>query len=213
MPRGEEVVVSTAPLERLAVSVRRLIDTTVSVAAPPAALERAADTIERIVAELAGFVPSPLPPRYPGVPASGALQDYFPYDVVFGRLNPLAPPVTVEWHEPRAIGRVRLGTPYEGPPGCVHGAVVAAVFDQVLNAANLMCGTPGPTASLEVRYRRPTPLHVDLCFEGWQERVEGRNVHAAGRLLADGRVTAEATGRFVLLAPEDVLRMLERRGS
>lgn len=197
-------------LERLADSVRRLIDVTVTVAAPPDALARAADAIDRVVADLRPLVPTVPPPRYPGVPPSGEPNDYFPYDVVGGRLNPLAPPVRFVWQDPKAIGHVRFGTPYEGPPGCVHGAVLAAIFDQVFNVANVMRGTAGPTAKLEIRYRRPTPLRADLRFEAWHERVEGRRIHAAGRLLVGDAVTAEATGLFVQLPAEEVMRMLER---
>jgi len=207
MTRGRD---DPAGVERLADAVRRLIDVTVRIAAPPAAIAAATAAIERVVGELAGFVPSPLPPRYPGgdVPEP---NDHFPYDVVLGRRNPLAVPIEIAWCPPRAIGRVVFGTPYEGPPGCVHGAVIASAFDQILNVANVMLGVPGPTAKLMVRYRRPTPLGVPLRFEGWQDRVDGRRIHGAGTLSAGDEVTAEAEGVFVRLSPEHVMRMLDRR--
>jgi acyl-coenzyme A thioesterase PaaI-like protein len=200
-----------AALERLAESVRRLIDVTVTVAAPPATLAAATGAIDRIVADLRPFVPSPPPPRYQRPAGSTDPNDYFPYDLVIGRRSPLAPPIHFTWEAPKAIGRVRFGTPYEGPPGCVHGAALAAAFDQVFNVANVMQGLAGPTAKLEILYRRPTPLFEDLRFEGWQERVAGRRIHAAGRLLAGDRVTAEAKGLFVHLPPEDVLHLLAKR--
>jgi acyl-CoA thioesterase FadM len=58
------------------------------------------------------------------------------------------------------------------------------------------------TANLSVRYRRPTPLHTDLRFEGRLEGVNGRKVTAAGILLAGEEVTAEASGLFVTVSPE-----------
>jgi acyl-CoA thioesterase FadM len=91
----------------------------------------------------------------------------------------------------------------------VHGAAIAAAFDQVFNVANLMMGTPGPTRRLELRYRRPTPLRRELRFEAWRERVEDRKVFAAGRLLAGDEVTVEAEGLFVMVPLDKVMRMLD----
>src|SRR5262249_60973027 len=118
--------------------------------------------------------------------------------------------IRIEWDAPRAVGSATFGTPYEGPPGCVHGAVFAAAFDQVLNVANLMSGAAGPTARLELRYRRPTPLHRAVRFEGWVKQREERKIHAAGRLFADGEVTVEADGLFIIIDVERVMRMLDR---
>ncbi len=194
-------------LARLAESVRRLIDVTVKIDAPPERLAGAAAQVDALVADLLRSVPDPPPARYPGGGATPA--DVFPYDCVIGQWNPLAPPVHIEWHDPLAIGSVRFGTAYEGPPGCVHGAVIGAAFDQVLNVANLMSGAAGPTVRLEMRYRQPTPLHRQVRFEGWVEQREERKIHTAGRLLVDGSVTVEAEGVFVVVDVNRVMRMLD----
>ena len=60
-----------------------------------------------------------------------------------------------------------------------------------------------------LRYRKPTPLGVPVRFEGWQTRVAGRRIHAAGHLLVDGAVTVEAEGTFVQLSDGRVMRMLD----
>lgn len=205
MPKDEN---PRDPLLHLTQSVRRLIDVTVSVDATSALLGDVAERIDRLVDELRAVVPSPPPARYPGGGATPG--DFFPYDYVMGKWNPLAAPVHIEWHDPLSIGTVTFGTAYEGPPGCVHGAAIAAAFDQVLNVANLMSGAAGPTARLELRYRRPTPLHRAVRFEGWVKQREERKIHAAGRLLADGEVTVEADGLFILVDAERVMRMLDR---
>jgi acyl-coenzyme A thioesterase PaaI-like protein len=197
-----------AALSRLAASVRALIDVTVTIDAAPAVLADAAARVDQLTATLRPFVPSPPPPRYAG--AAGAPGDFFPYDYVMGKWNPLAVPLHVEWQDPLAIAAARFGTPYEGPPGCVHGAAIAAAFDQVLNVANLMSGTAGPTARLEMRYRQPTPLHRALRFEGWVTQREERKIHTAGRLLVDDAVTVEAEGLYIVVDAERVMRMLDR---
>jgi acyl-CoA thioesterase FadM len=60
-----------------------------------------------------------------------------------------------------------------------------------------MTGAPGMTGKLEVSYRRPTPLGVELVFDGWVEEVRGRKIFTRAVLTSDGTVLAEATGLFV----------------
>ena len=178
--------------------------------APPEVLDAAAAALERVAVDLQRFIPDPPPPRYPFSEPTDNPADLFPYDYVLGWANPLAVPLRVEWDQTKAIGRACFGTPYEGPPGCVHGAAIAAAFDQMFAVANLMAGTPGPTRKLELRYHRPTPLFKAVRFEAWRERVDDRRVHSAGRLLADDTVTVEAEGLFVMLSPEQVMQLLAR---
>src|SRR5262249_2988003 len=117
--------------------------------------------------------------------------------------------IRVDWQEERAVGEVTFTRPYEGPPGCVHGAAIAAAFDQVLNVGNLMNGAAGPTARLELRFRAPTPLYRPVRLEGGVDRREERKVHSRGRLLVDGAVTVEAEGLFILVDPERIVRLLD----
>lgn len=192
-------------LAELAASVRRLIDATVRVDADVELLRATSQRVDDVAAELHRAAPDPPPPRYPG---GETPMGFFPYDCVIGRWNPLAAPIEMRWEEPLAVGEVTFGTAYEGPPGCVHGAVIAAAFDQVLNVANVMSATAGPTARLQMHYRRPTPLHRPLRFEGWVSRREERKVHSAGRLLAGDVVTVEAEGIYVILDPLRVVNLL-----
>lgn len=194
----------------LATQIRRVIAAAVSLDAPRDVITAATRAVAAIADGLEPHVPKPHPPRYPGGHAAARdAADFFPFDPVIGRLSPLAPPVVIEWHDPKAIGLVRFGVPYEGPPGCVHGAILAATFDQVFNVANLMRGVAGPTRRLEIRYRKPTPLLADLRFEGWVDRVEGREVHTRGRVLHGDVVTVEAEGTFVQISHERVMRLLD----
>ncbi len=197
-----------AVLERLVENVRRLIDLTVTADAPADALRRAA----RHVADAADAL---APHRGDGrrrssrQPGSADPAAVMPLDPMIGPQSPIAPPLRCRWEPPTAIGEVLFTAAYEGPPGCVHGGVIAAAFDQVFNVANLMLGTAGPTASLQLQYRRPTPLQVPLRFEAWQDRVEGRRVYTRGRLLVGDRTTVEAEGLFILVPVERILRMAE----
>src|SRR5262245_14935643 len=88
---------------------------------------------------------------------------------------------------------------HTGPPDNVHGGYVAGAFDEVLGWACAKSGNPAVTGKLTVRYRRPTPLNVPVEFRAPWPRVVGKRVHAEATLTADGEVTAEAEGLFVLV--------------
>jgi acyl-coenzyme A thioesterase PaaI-like protein len=130
-----------------------------------------------------------------------------PFDMVVGSCNPVAPPVELWFEPPKAFGRVVFGPQYEGAPGCVHGAAIAAAFDIVLTAANVVADAAGPTVELSIRYRRPTVVGVDTVFESWVTEVSDRRTYSTGRLLQDGVVKVEATGEFVNLSRERINAM------
>src|SRR5690606_20320693 len=88
---------------------------------------------------------------------------------------------------------------YEGPPTYVHGGVSAMVLDQALGMAAVINGTPGMTATLDMRYRRPTPLGVALSVEDKANRVECRKVYASETIRGpDGRGTVQASAMFIM---------------
>lgn len=197
----------------LADAVRRLVGLCTATAAPPEETLAAAHALDAVADALQRYVPDPLPGKTILTdPAEGAtdLADRMPFDVVVGRHNPLAPPLEVSFEPPRALLSGTFTRPYEGPPGCVHGAVLAASFDILFAAANFIARLPGPTAKLEITYRRPTALHRPCLFEGQVESREGRRIRTVGRLLQDDRVTVEATGDFVLLDHAQIARMAEK---
>jgi acyl-coenzyme A thioesterase PaaI-like protein len=108
-------------------------------------------------------------------------------------------------------GRAVFGSAYEGPPGCVHGGYVAAAFDELLGFANSLSGTPGMTGTLTVRYRRPTPLHTELRFEGRFEKAEGRKIYTTGQLYAGEMLCAESDGLFIAVPTERFRALFEAR--
>jgi acyl-coenzyme A thioesterase PaaI-like protein len=143
-----------------------------------------------------------------------AVFDHSPF---IGLANPLSPPVELSQESERVVGRVTFGAAYEGPPGCVHGGYVAAVFDELLGAAQSLAGTAGMTARLEIDYRRPTPLQRPLVLEGWLDSTEGRKTWATGVLRLDepgpdgGAVLAEARALFVSFDVERFRELLDAR--
>ncbi|WP_116451240.1 PaaI family thioesterase [Blastococcus litoris] len=128
------------------------------------------------------------------------------YSPVYGPGNPVAPPMEASsTPDGRATGRVTLGKPHEGPPGLVHGGVVATLLDHVLARAVRAAGRGGLTATLTVTYRRPVHLGVPLLATAEVGTTEGRRTTATARIVAEddpGSTLAEAEGLFVALRPE-----------
>jgi len=128
------------------------------------------------------------------------------YSPVYGPGNPVAPPiVATQTDDGRATGRVTVGKPHEGPPGLVHGGVVATLLDHLLARAVRAAGRGGLTATLTVTYRRPVRLGVPLLGTAEIGTVDGRRTTARARLVQEddpGTTLAEAEGLFVALRPD-----------
>jgi acyl-coenzyme A thioesterase PaaI-like protein len=191
-------------LAALSDAVRRLIAMTVSTAASGELLAQVASEVDLLADRLQTDLPDrPFPrfmPRDPSKPRDGReIESAMPFDPVVGRFSPLALPVRIEVDPPKALGHAVFTTPYEGAPGCVHGACIAGAFDIVLTAANMIAGAAGPTVRLALRFRRPTLLRHDALFEAWVEDQTERRIHTVGHLIQDGKVAVEARGEFATL--------------
>lgn len=210
--RDGDVAPRRRELRRLADAARLLIERLVGTGAPDAVITETAAELEGVAERFAGSGPKSV---YDGFAeaamAGGDPSAFFDHSPLIGRANPLAPPITLEVVEGMIRGTATFGSAYEGPPGCVHGGYVAAAFDEVLGSAQTLSGSPGMTGTLTIRYRKPTPLHTELRFEGEFDRTEGRKVFTVGRVYADDVLTAEAEGIFVSIPPERFRELKEAR--
>lgn len=119
-----------------------------------------------------------------------------------GEMNPMAPPVTYEYGEKSITARVRFHEGYQGPPACVHGGIVAALLDDALGRTRHLTGRNCVTGSLDISYRRPTPLNTDLVVEARIDEIHERKFLVTGEILHDGQVTASARAVFVFMGDE-----------
>ncbi|MGY2876328.1 acyl-coenzyme A thioesterase PaaI-like protein [Marmoricola sp. URHA0025 HA25] len=134
-------------------------------------------------------------------------------NAVVGLRNPNAVPLTVVQDKvnQRASAEFELNALHEGPPGQVHGGVVALVLDQVFGEAAAAGGTPGMTGTLTLRYALNTPLGP-CSAAAWVDRREGIKTIVKGELRrADGTVTVTAEGIFIL--PRWAREQLAERGA
>ncbi len=206
---GEPTSTGDEPLNRLAAAIRRISGVAVGHPIPDDELVRASEHLERIAA---GLENSAIVARRARTQPdlSGHPQDFFPSSPIIGYANPIAPPVEVWLGEnddgvPEIHGRVTFDYQYEGPPTCVHGGVIAELFDELMGAANVIAEKPAMTGTLTVRYRKPTPLLSPLDLVARCLKSEGRKVHTWAAIYHEGVVTAEANGLFIEVRPGHML--------
>jgi len=201
-----------AALHRLAAAMRQISDALADMDAPEADLLDAAIATEQIYQELEaartghqsrGFAESAVSGD------TGALVDRSP---LLGLGNPIAPPLHLHVDGETVVGAATFGRQYEGPPGNVHGGMIAAAFDEALGMVQAMTGQPGMTGTLTIRYRQPTPLYREVTFRAWVESVSGRKIHARGTLHAGDTLCAEADGIFIVVDFERFREALSERG-
>jgi acyl-coenzyme A thioesterase PaaI-like protein len=189
-----------AQARRLADELRRIINRLALVRPPAADSAGAADAAAAFADRL-----EQMPERAGAWEVSEAgmePRDFVEHSPLSGRSNPLAPPIIAEFVDGPSgqyvTGSVTFGAAYEGPPGHVHGGLVAAMFDELLGFAQQSSGFTG---RLTVHYRRPTPLHQPLQVRAWQEREDGRKRIIRGTCHLGETLLSEAEGLFI--APRD----------
>ncbi len=205
---GPQVTHRAENLDAVA-ATRSLIDALRTADAPVDVLER----VTALVEEAADLL---TPHHVEGTPGQTALRTalagakeferadpghFFPYSPVVGPLSPIAPPLTFAFDGERLHGTGALPAAFVGPPGMVHGGVVAMVLDELLGAVNACLGLGAFTGTLTIRYERPTPIATDLVLESWVDRTEGRKVFTVGTISVGGEVTARAEGVFIRVDP------------
>jgi acyl-coenzyme A thioesterase PaaI-like protein len=186
-----------AALHRLAAALRNITEALMDMDAPEADLIAAAEASERFVERLEATRTGHRSWGYSETSPSGNPRALFDHSPLLGLANPVAPPLRLRIEGDAVVGTAVFGKQYEGPPGHVHGGLVAAAFDEALGMAQAMTGHPGMTGTLTVRYRRPTPLHTEVRFHARVDRVEGRKIFASGTLHAGDVLCAEAEGVFI----------------
>jgi acyl-coenzyme A thioesterase PaaI-like protein len=134
---------------------------------------------------------------YAMVDASGSERAFLDASPVIGLANAVAPSVRLRVDGHGIAGEVLFDPRFEGPPGCVHGGILAADFDGVLGVVQTATARPGTTATMWLRYGRPVPLHAEVQFRGWLSRVERRNIVVEATLHVGDWLCTEVLAVFV----------------
>lgn len=98
--------------------------------------------------------------------------------------------------------RVRLARRYEGPPGHIHGGIIATLLDEAMGKVNKIYETVAMTRHMEIDYLRPSPLGQWLTVTGRRVRREGRKMFMEGEIRdAAGELLARSRGLFIEFDP------------
>lgn len=175
----------------LAPLLRRVAGLVLALDGDDPAVARLLDDVQAAERALAAVVPPDSSPRL-GADASVDQRPYVDHSRDIGAYNACFPEYEIVVDGSRATGTVTFPLAFEGPPGIVHGGVLATFFDCVVQHHNCDVGVAGKTTSLLVDYRRPTPLDVPLAFEIHRDADE-RRISSRARLLLGGDTLCTAT--------------------
>jgi hypothetical protein len=172
-------------------------------------LEHAHPTVDAIVtqiseweSELSSAVPPDSTPRIGD--DDGDRRVYLDHATDIGAFNPCFPEYRFDRIDGEtASGHVVFPLVYEGPPGLVHGGFLAVFFDCVMQHQNCVTGLSGKTRSLQVTFRRPTPVLTELRFDISRSEVE-RGIPSTARLLLDDEVLCIGEATTLALSPEQL---------
>ncbi|KAF0809357.1 hypothetical protein A167_01949 [Alcanivorax sp. S71-1-4] len=196
-----EVPADFVARRRIAAAMQQLSERLIRAEASQADLEHWAGTLEQL-AETVG-TPERRDTRaanrrmFSGAATAGDIFDMMDFDPAGGLSNPISPPLTWIKETPEGVeAEVYLGMHYQGPPGRVHGGVIALLLDAVLSRAMHAALKIGVTGTLNVRYLNSTPIETTVRFTARLREMDGRKMFIEGGVFAGEEQTVQAEGIF-----------------
>jgi hypothetical protein len=182
-------------------AIRRLSSLLLSLEHPHPTVEAILAQISDWESELSAAVPPDSAPRI-GADDDGSRRVYLDHATDIGAFNPCFPEYRFDHLDGEiASGSVNFPLVYEGPPGLVHGGFLAVFFDCVMQHQSCMAGLAGKTRSLQVTFRRPTPVLTQLRFDIARREVD-RGITSTARLLCDDEVLCVGEVNTLAMSPE-----------
>ena len=98
----------------------------------------------------------------------------------------------------QVVGKTTLDERHQGPPGHTHGGCLLAILDEAMGTCAWVAGYMVLAAHVELDFKKPVPLGVEIFAEAQVMGKEGRKVFTEGKItLANGDVACVSTGIFV----------------
>ena len=190
-----------ADRRRIARSLQDIASHIIRMDATPAELASYAQEVEALALRLAGQGKVDTAELFKRmINSEASLDDMMlghDFHILSGKASAMAFPMDLRVEGDRVLGSAFVPLPFQGPPQRVHGGIVAAMFDILLARTQIIGGIFGFTASLEISYHAATPLETDLQLEAWVEKVDGRKMFNAGKIMVDGKLCASAKGLWI----------------
>jgi len=130
-----------------------------------------------------------------------------------GGTNPIGMHLEIELGEGTASATWTPGPDFVGWESKVHGGILATLLDEVMAWAPSSFDSWAVTAEMHIRYRSPANPGEPLRAVGRVKSRKRRIYEVEGEVRAeDGRVIAEAHGRFLGATPSEKVQLKERYG-
>jgi uncharacterized protein (TIGR00369 family) len=131
-----------------------------------------------------------------------------------GDKNAIGMRLHIELGEGTASTSWTPGEDYVGWEDKVHGGLLATLLDEVMAWAPSSYDSWAVTAEMNIRFRSPANPGETLSARGWVDQRRRRIYHVRGEVRgADGRMVAEAEGRFLGATPAQKAGLKERYGA
>lgn len=199
--RDEPPTAEFEPNRRIADALREIVAGLVRLKAAPGELEAMAGDLERIASSLRGREHHDHIALFQKLKAGEATRNdcehLFDFEAFIGEAAAVAPPMRV-WVEGGVV-RATATVPdvYQGPPGRVHGGIIALMMDILLARVQEITRTLGVTGTLNIRYLAGTPLDTELQMEAGVVRWEGKKIFVEGKIYVNGQQTVQAEGIWI----------------
>lgn len=96
------------------------------------------------------------------------------------------------------LGRIQFDETKMGPPGIVHGGVLATMVDEAMTARAFQEGKMVFTANLNIDYKAPVLIGTEITITAQLDRTEGRKIYVNAAVhLPDGTLALTAVGLFL----------------
>ena len=104
----------------------------------------------------------------------------------------------IDTEKQQAICHLQVPKRYQGPPGHVHGGIIATILDEAMGKVNKLRNVVALTKSMTIEYKRPVPLGKPLLVVSFEKSVEGRAHNNVAEIKnEDGEVLARSEGLFI----------------
>jgi uncharacterized protein (TIGR00369 family) len=113
--------------------------------------------------------------------------------------------------EQNIVCHFRIAKRFEGPPGCVHGGVIATLLDEGMSKANRARGVVAMTRHMDVEYLRPVPLAKALTLTAQHKNAAGKKHFCEAQITdSSGKVLAQGKALFIAVDPEYLSKATQR---
>ncbi|MAX55528.1 MAG: hypothetical protein CL537_08475 [Alcanivoracaceae bacterium] len=134
------------------------------------------------------------------------VTDLVDFEILSGKASPVSPPLELWLDGDTVRGRAHFGMVYQGPPGRVHGGVLALSLDMLMAKTQDYVRQIGMTGTLNIRYLAGTPIQHDVDFEARLIKLDRRKLLCEGSVWVNGQQTVAAEGIWISAHGEYALK-------